>query len=80
MGHRIIIAEGETLEIKIMIGIGVGHMRDIIETEGMIEALVTVVQDQVQEQLQIGIGLDVLSVGNMTISQESVQQHRQTEK
>ena len=43
-------------------------MRDKVETEEMIEALVTVDQDQVQEQLQIGIGLDVLSVGSMTIS------------
>ena len=40
MGDRIIIiTEGEALEIKIMIG--VGHMRERIETEGMIEALVT---------------------------------------
>ena len=28
MGDRIIITEGETLEIRIMIGIGVGHMKD----------------------------------------------------
>ena len=35
-----------------MIGIEVGHMRDKIETEGMIEVLVTVDQDQVQEQLK----------------------------
>ena len=41
-------------------------MRDKTETEGMIEALVTVDHDQVQE-LQIGIGLDVLSVRSMTI-------------
>ena len=38
----------------------------------MIEVLVTVDKDQVQKQLQIGIGLDVLSVGNMTISQETL--------
>ena len=59
MGDRIIITEGETLETKIMIGIGVGHMTDKKETEGMIEALVTVDQGQVQGQLQIGIGSDV---------------------
>ena len=53
-----IITEWETLEIKIMIGIEVDHMKDRIETEGMIEVLVTVDQDQVQEQLQIGIGLE----------------------
>ena len=52
MGDRIIITEEETLEIKIMRGIGIGHMRDRIGTEGMIEALVTLDQDQVQEQLK----------------------------
>ena len=62
------VTEGETLETKITIEIGVGHMRDKIETEEVIEALVKVDQDEVQEQLQIGIGLDVLSVGSMTIS------------
>ena len=79
-GDRIIITEGKTLEIKIMIGIGVGHMRDTTETEGIKEALVIVDQGQVWEQVQIGIGLNVLSVENMTISQEIVQQHRQAEK
>ena len=69
MGDIIIVTEGETVETKIMIEIGVGPMRDKIETEEMIEVLVTVDQ----EQLQIGIGLDVLSVGSMTISQETVQ-------
>ena len=47
MGDQITITEEETLEFKIMIGIGVGHMRDRIETEGKIEALVTVDVDQV---------------------------------
>ena len=43
MGDRIIIiTEGEILEIKTTIGIGVGYTRDRVETEGMIEALVTV--------------------------------------
>ena len=55
-------------------------MRDKIQTEGMIEALVMVDQDQGQGQLQIGIGSDVLSVGNMTISQETVQTHMQAER
>ena len=63
-----------------MIGIGVGHMRNKIETEGMIEVLVTVDQGQVQGQPQIGIGSDVSSVGSMNISQETVQQHRQAER
>ena len=78
MGYRIIITEGKTLEVKITIG--VGHMRDIIETEGMIEALVTVDQGQVQGQPQIRIGSDVSSVGSTTISQETVQQCRQAER
>ena len=56
MGDRIItVREGETLEIKIMIGTGVGHMQDRIGTEGMVEVLVAVDQDQVEEQLQVGI-------------------------
>ena len=80
MGDRIIITEGETLEIKVMMGRGVGHMKDRIETEGMIEGLVIVDEGQVQEQLQIGIGLESSNVENMTNFQETVQQHRQTEK
>ena len=67
MGDRIIITtEGETLDIKIMIGIGVGHMKGRREIGGMIEALVTVDQGQVQGQLQIGIELDPLNIENMT--------------
>ena len=74
MGDQIIIitTEGETLEIKIMVGIGLGHTKDRIEVEGITEALVTVDQGQVQGQLQIGIGLDALGVENMTISQGTV--------
>ena len=49
MEDRIIITtEGETLEINIMIEIGVGHMKDRAEIEGVVEALVTVDQGQVQ--------------------------------
>ena len=51
-----------------MTEIGVGHMREKIETKEMIEALVRVDQYQVGEQIQIGIGLDVSSTENMTIS------------
>ena len=51
-----------------------------IETEGMVEALVTVDQGQVQGQLQIGIGLDALNVENMTILQGTVQLYRQIGK
>ena len=42
MGGQIItITEGETLEVKIMIGVG-GHTKDRTEIEGTVEALVTV--------------------------------------
>ena len=49
MGDQIItIPEGETLGIKITIEIGLGHMRDRGVIEGMVEALATVDQGQVQ--------------------------------
>ena len=48
-----------------MIGIGVGHMKDRTEIEGTVESLVIVDQGQFQGQLQIEIGLDVSSVGNV---------------
>ena len=41
--------EGETLEIKIIIEIGVGHMKDRIEIEGIVKPLVTIDQGQVQD-------------------------------
>ena len=41
MGDRIIITEGEILGTRIMTVIGVGVMRGKIETEEMIEVLVT---------------------------------------
>ena len=69
MGGQIIaIIEEETLEVKITIGIGVDYMKDKIEIEGIAEALVIVNQGHIQGQLQIGIGLDASSVGNMIIS------------
>ena len=53
MGHQTIITvEGETLGIRIMIGTGIGHMKDRREIAGTAEALVTVDQGQVQGQLQ----------------------------
>ena len=49
MGDRILITtEGEILEARITIEIGVGHMKGRTEIEGMLEALVTVDQGQVQ--------------------------------
>ena len=81
MGDRIIITtEGETLDIKFMTEIGVGHMKDRIVIEGMVEVLVTVDQGQVQGRLQIEIGLDALNVENMTISQGTVKLNRQIGK
>ena len=66
MGGQIIaITEGETSEVKIMKGIGVGHMKDREDIEGTVEVLVIVDKGQAQGQLQIEIGLGVLSVGNM---------------
>ena len=66
MGDQMMaIIEGETLGVKIIIGIGVGHMRDRTEIEGTVEALVIVDQGQVQGLPQIEIRLDVSSVGNM---------------
>ena len=76
MGDKIImIIEGKLLETKAMKETGVGHMIDKTEViaEGTIEASVIVGQGQVKEQVQIEIGLDVLSAENMTISQETAQ-------
>ena len=81
MGGQIIaITEGETLEIKIMTGIGVGHMKDRTEIEGTVETLVIVDQGQVQGQLQIEIKSDVLSVGNTITLQGTVQLGKQVRK
>ena len=58
MEDRIIITtEGKALEIKIMIEIGLDHMKDRKEIEGIVEASVTVDHGQVQGQLQIEIGI-----------------------
>ena len=66
MGDLIIIMiQKEVIEVKIRIGIGVGHMRDRLEIEEIAEVQATVDQDLVQRQVQIEIGLDALSVGNM---------------
>ena len=52
---------------------GVGHMigKTEVITEGKIEASLIVGQGQVQEQVQIEIGLDVLNAENTTILQET---------
>ena len=73
--------KGEILGTKIM-KVGVGHMIGKTEaiTEGTIEVLVIVGLGQVQEQVQIEKGLDVSSAENMIISQETVQQHKLTER
>ena len=72
---------GETLETKFRKETGVGHMIGIEEIiEGTIEASVTVDQGQAQGQVQIEMGLDVLSVKSTIILQEIAQQHKQTER
>ena len=60
--------KGETLGNRTMTEVGIDHMRDKIQMEEKIEASVTVDPDQVQEQVQIGTGLDVSSAESMTIS------------
>ena len=64
-GQTVAITEEETLEIKIMTGIGVGHVKGRVEIEGTVGTLVIVDQGQVQGQLQIETELDVSNVGNM---------------
>ena len=69
MGDLIItMVQREIIEVKIMIGIGLGHMRDRTEIEGTAEVQAIVDQDIVQGEVQIEIGLDALSVGNMITS------------
>ena len=84
MGDKIIIEMdlGETLEIKARGEVGVGHMIGNLEiiTEGTIEASVTVDQGQVLEHIPIETELDVFSVESIIISQETAQQHKQTER
>ena len=62
--------------------VGIGQMIGSLEeiTEGTIEALVTVDQGQVLEQVPIEIELDVLSVESLITLQETAQQCRQTER
>ena len=71
-GIIIVIIEEVVTEIKIMIEIGVCHIKDRIEAEETVDVQVIVDQDQVQEQIQIKIGLDVSNVGNLIISQGNV--------
>ena len=79
-GWTIAITEEEVSEVKIMIGIEVGHAKDREEIEGTAEALVIVDQGQVQEQLQIEIELDASIVGNMITLWGTVQLDKQVGK
>ena len=69
MGDRIIMGKdlGEILEIKAMREIAGGQMI------GNLEALVTVDQGQVLDQVPMEIELHVLSVESMITSQETAQ-------
>ena len=71
-GIIIVIIEEVVIEIKITIEIGLGHMTDRIEMKETVEVQVIVEWDQVQGQVQIEIGLNVLNVGNMIILQGNV--------
>ena len=62
-----------TLE-EVEVGLGKDNIQVLLE--GMTE-VVAVGQDQVWQPLLVGIGLDVLNVGNMTILLKTVQTHKQ---
>ena len=81
MGSWIItMVQEEVIQVKITIGIGVGQMRDRPGMEEIVEVQALVDQDLVQGQVQIGIGLDALSVGNMITLQGNVQLGKQVGK
>ena len=52
--------------IEVMIGIGLDHMKGRIEIGETIRVQAKVGPGQVLEEIQIGIGLDILNVGNTT--------------
>ena len=81
MGSWIItMVQEEVIQVKITIGIGVGQMRDRPGMEEIVEVQALVDQDLVQGQVQIGIELDALSVGNMITLQGNVQLGKQVGK
>ena len=75
-GIIIITIEEVTIEIKIIIGIGVGHLKDKVQIGEMAEAKITVGPGEVLEQVQIEIGFDVLNVESMITSHKNVQLNR----
>ena len=76
MGEIIATTEGMVTEIKITIGIGVGHLKDRVEIGEMIEVPVTVGLGQALGQVQIETESGALNVGSTTILQEYVQQDK----
>ena len=74
MGEIIATIEGMVIEIKITIGIAVGHLKDRIEVGEMIEVWVTVGLGQALGQAQIETELGDSNVMSMTILQGNVQQ------
>ena len=85
MGDKIIIemySKIKTLETEAMREIRVGDMMGKPEeiTRRTIEASVTVDQGQVLEQVPMETESDVSSDEIMTISQDTAQQHKQTER
>ena len=63
-----------TVEIEVGVNLEKGHFQDIIAViiEGMIEGQAVVDQGQDQEQVLIGIELDVINVESMITLQKTV--------
>ena len=67
------IMEERAIGINLIIEVGVGHLRDKVETGEMTEVRVTVDPDQALGQGQIETELDALSVESMIILHKSAQ-------
>ena len=61
------------MQINLIVGDRVGHLKDRIEVGEIIEVRVTVCLGQVLEQVQIAIEFNALSVENMIILHENAQ-------
>ena len=72
-GIMITRIEEATIEIKIILEIGVGHLKDKVEIGVMAEVQVTVGLGQVLEQVQTEIVFNALNVESMITSHENVQ-------
>ena len=77
---EVIIEMKITSEREVEVGLWKDHFQGTIIIEGMIEGQVIADQDQVQEQVQIRTGLDVISTESMMILQKIVTHPRKKEK